>query len=49
MFTLKFRHSFGKLRRRGLEAVHAEQMEKVIAYNFIHMIRKEKASLKKAA
>ena len=41
MFTLKFRHSFGKLRRRGIEAVHAEQMEKVIAHNFIHMIRKE--------
>ncbi len=49
MFTLKFRHSFGKLRRRGLDAVHAEQMEKIIACNFIHMIRKEKAVLKKTA
>jgi len=41
MFTLKFRHYFGKLRRRGFEEVHAEQMGKVIAHNFIHMIRKE--------
>ena len=49
MFTLKFRHSFGKLRRRCLEAVHAEQIEKVIAYNFINMIRKEKAVLRNIA
>ena len=46
MFTLKFRHNFGKLRRRGFEEVHAEQMEKVIAHNFIHMIRKEETAKK---
>jgi len=43
---LKFRHHFGKLRRRGFEEVHAEQMEKVIAHNFIHMIRKEQTDRK---
>ena len=37
------------MRRRGIEAVEAEQLEKVIAYNFVHMIRKEKAVLKKTA
>jgi hypothetical protein len=42
MFTLKFNHGFGELRRRGIDAVAAENMEKVIAYNFIHIIRKEK-------
>jgi len=47
MFTLKFRHHFGKLRRRGFEEVHAEQMEKVIAHNFIHMIRKEQDAVVK--
>ncbi len=45
MFTLKYRHSFGKMRRRGIEAVEAEQLEKIIAYNFIHMIKKEKKRL----
>ena len=49
MFTLKYRHGFGRMRRRGIEAVEAEQLEKVIAYNFVHMIRKEKAVLKKTA
>lgn len=42
MFTLKFNHGYGRVRRRGLDAVHAEQTEKIIAYNFTHMIRKEK-------
>jgi len=32
--------------RRGFEEVHAEQMDKVIAHNFIHMIRKEEAAKK---
>ena len=49
MFTLKYRHGFGIMRRRGIEAVEAEQLEKIIAYNFIHMIRKEKELFKKAA
>jgi hypothetical protein len=42
MFTLKFNHGYGRVRRRGLDAVHAEQTEKIIAYNFRHMVRKEK-------
>lgn len=37
MFTLKFVHDFGCLRRRGLSAVRAELLEKVIAYNFRRM------------
>ena len=37
MFTLKFVYNFGCLRRRGLEAVRAELLEKVIAYNFRRM------------
>ena len=49
MFTLKHRHGFGQMRRRGIEAVETEQLEKVIAYNFIHMIRKKKTVLKKAS
>ena len=42
MFTLKYNHCFGQLKRRGIQAVHAEELEKVIAYNFVHMNRKEK-------
>ena len=42
MFTLKHNHYFGKVRRRGIDAVAAELMEKVITYNFIHIIRKER-------
>jgi IS5 family transposase len=42
IFTLKFNHGFGAALRRGLDAVDAELMEKVIAYNFIHIIRAEK-------
>jgi hypothetical protein len=42
MFTLKYNHYFGKLKRRGIQAVHGEELEKVIAYNFVHMNRKEK-------
>ena len=45
MFTMKFSHEFGQLSRRGLNNVHAEQLEKVIAYNFMHIIRtREKIS-----
>ena len=43
------KNGFGRMRRRGIDAVEAEQLEKIIAYNFIHMIRKEKATLKKVA
>ena len=42
MFTLKFNHSFGRVRRRGIDAVDAELTEKVLAYNFIQIRRKEK-------
>lgn len=42
MFTLKFNHSFGAVRRRGIDAVDAELTEKVLAYNFMQIRRKEK-------
>jgi hypothetical protein len=49
MFTLKFVHDFGCLRRRGLEPVRAEMLEKVIAYNFRRMsqVREQKAELER--
>jgi len=42
MFTLKFNHNFGRMARRGIDAVNSEQLEKVIAYNFIHILRTRK-------
>lgn len=39
MFTLKDGHNFGQLARRGIEAVHAEELEKIIAYNFRQILR----------
>ena len=42
MFTLKYNHCFGQLKRCTIQAVHAEELEKVIAYNFVHINRKEK-------
>ena len=39
MFTLKDGHNFGRLARRGIDAVNAEGLEKVIAYNFMQIIR----------
>lgn len=47
IFTLKYVFSFGRLRRRGLENANAELLEKVIAYNFYHMVDLEKQKLKK--
>lgn len=41
MFTGKFNHEFGQLARRGIEAVGTENLEKVIAYNFMHILRKK--------
>jgi hypothetical protein len=41
IFTLKHNHGFGQVLRRGIDAVNAELMEKVIAYNFTHMARIE--------
>ena len=50
MFTLKFNHNFGQLARRGIDAVHTEQLEKVIACNFMHILRtKEKSEAYKLA
>ena len=40
MFSLKYIVHFGRLRRRGIEAVRAEMTGKVIAYNYLHKIRK---------
>jgi hypothetical protein len=51
MFSLKFTVEFGLLRRRGIEAVRCELLEKVIAYNLarIVVLRREKAeALRKA-
>ena len=39
MFTLKYVVDFGRLRRRGLESVRAEMLEKIIAYNFRRIIQ----------
>lgn len=50
MFTLKFCHEFGQLARRGIAQVNAEQLEKVIAYNFMHILRsREKQEVYKLA
>lgn len=38
LFVLKHVFQFGRLRRRGLEAVRAELLAKVIAYNFCRMV-----------
>jgi IS5 family transposase len=38
IFVLKHVFAFGRLRRRGLEAVRAELLEKVIAHNFYRLV-----------
>lgn len=38
IFVLKHGFDFGSLRRRGLEAVRAELLQKVIAHNFCRMV-----------
>ena len=38
MFTLKYVFEFGRLRRRGIEEVRAELLEKVIVYNFYKIV-----------
>jgi IS5 family transposase len=43
MFTLKHGFDFGEVARRGLSAVHAELMEKVLAYNICVTVRLRKA------
>ena len=42
MFTIKNGFDFGKLGRRGIEAVRDEQLEKVLAYNCCRSILMEK-------
>ena len=42
MFTLKYSHGFGRLERRGIEAVRQELWEKVLAYNTCRMIELRK-------
>ena len=39
MFTLKQGFHFGEVARRGLQAAHAEMLEKAIAYNICHLTR----------
>ena len=40
MFSLKYVVHFGRLRRRGIEAVRSEMLGKIIVYNYLHKIRK---------
>jgi len=53
MFTLKHNFDYGKVMRRGIENARAEQLEKVIAYNFCKIIsvreKNKKKELEKAA
>ncbi len=42
MFTLKYSYCFGRLSRRGIEAVRAELWEDVVAYNFFRMVQLER-------
>lgn len=52
MFTIKDGFEFGELGRRGLEAVRAELMEKVLAYNCCRIIltrKRKQEALEKAA
>ena len=52
IFVLKFLFGFGRLRRRGLEAVQAELLEKAIAYNFYRVVllrSQAQAAARKAA
>lgn len=52
MFTIKDGFEFGELGRRGIEAVRAELLEKVLAYNccrIILMKKRKREALEKAA
>ena len=37
---MKYVVNFGRLRRRGIEAVKSEMLGKIIAYNYLHKIRR---------
>jgi IS5 family transposase len=51
MYTIKQNHDFDRWMRRGIEAVRDEALEKVIAYNFLRLIkcRDERARAQPAA
>ncbi len=49
MFSLKYTVHFGRLRRRGIEAVKCEMLGKVIAYNYLHKIVRLEKEKKLAA
>jgi len=49
MFSLKYTVHFGRLRRRGIEAVKCEMLGKVIAYNYLHKIVRLEITEKLAA
>ena len=52
IFVLKHCFAFGRLSRRGLEAVRAEMLEKVLAFNssrIIYVRKKKRQKLKRAA
>ena len=42
MFTIKHNYNFGRVMRRGITAVRAELLEKVLAYNFCRVIELRK-------
>lgn len=45
MFTLKQGFDFGEVTRRGLSSVHAELLEKALAYNLCHTARLKKRAV----
>lgn len=52
IFSLKYSYEFGDVRRRGIEAVTAELLEKVIVYNLTRVIlirEKQKQQMKQPA
>lgn len=49
MFTLKQGFDFGEVARRGLAAVHAELLEKALAYNACVTVRLRRAAARAAA
>ncbi len=42
MFTLKYVSEFGQPRRRRLETVRNEMIEKITAYNFVKRMKRER-------
>jgi len=39
MYVLKYSYEFGRMGRRGLEAVQSEMVEKILAYNFARAVK----------